>query len=44
MTSLSKDGSGRTQKISAEFKNIRKKSPTNKGYDSTIRALKGLTK
>ena len=44
MTSLSKGGSGKTQKISAGFKNVRKKGSIHKGYDATIRALKGLTK
>ena len=40
--SISKNG--RIATSSATFKNVRKKSPTNKGYDATVRALKGLTK
>ena len=44
MTSLGKGGAGRTQAVSAEFKNIRKKGSIHKGYDATVRALKGLVK
>ena len=44
MTSLGKGGAGRTQAVSAQFKNIRKKGSIHKGYDATARALKGLVK
>ena len=44
MTSLGKGSAGRTQAISANFKNVKKKGSIHKGYDATIRALKGLTK
>ena len=43
-TFLSASGAGRTQAVSGEFKNVRKKGSIHKGYDATIRALKGLTK
>ena len=35
---------GRIATSSATFKNVRKKGSIHKGYDATIRALKGLTK
>ena len=35
---------GRIATASAEFKNIRKKGSIHKGYDATVRALKGLVK
>ena len=35
---------GRIVTASAEFKNIRKKGSIHKGYDATVRALKGLVK
>ena len=44
MTSLGNGSAGRTQAISANFKNVKKKGSIHKGYDATIRALKGLTK
>ena len=44
MTSLGKGSAGRAQAISAGFKNVRKKGSIHKGYDATVRALKGLTK
>ena len=40
--SISKNG--RIATSSATFKNVRKKGSIHKGYDATIRALKGLTK
>ena len=40
--SISKNG--RIATSSATYKNIRKKGSIHKGYDATIRALKGLTK
>ena len=43
MTSLRSGGSGRTQAVSGEY-TVRKKGSIHKGYDATIRALKGLTK
>ena len=43
-TYLSAGGAGRTQAVSGEFKNVRKKGSIHKGYDATIRALKGLVK
>ena len=47
IASLGKSGvskNGRIATSSAEFKNIRKKGSIHKGYDATVRALKGLTK
>ena len=44
MTSLGKGSVGRAEAISANYKNIRKKGSIHKGYDATVRALKGLTK
>ena len=45
LTSFSKSGGySRTQAISAQFKNVRKKGSIHKGYDATVRALKGLVK
>ena len=35
---------GRIATSSATFKNVRKKGSIHKGYDATVRALKGLTK
>ena len=43
-TFLSAGGAGRTQTVSGKFNNVRKKGSIHKGYDATIRALKGLTK
>ena len=40
--SISKNG--RIATSSATFKNIRKKGSIHKGYDATVRALKGLVK
>ena len=40
--SISKNG--RIATSSATFKNVRKKGSIHKGYDATVRALKGLTK
>ena len=47
IASLGKDGvskNGRIRTASATFKNVRKKGSIHKGYDSTVRALKGLVK
>lgn len=44
MTSLGKGSVGRAEAISANYKNVRKKGSIHKGYDATIRALKGLVK
>ena len=40
--SISKNG--RIATSSATFKNVKKKGSIHKGYDATVRALKGLTK
>ena len=40
--SISKNG--RIATSSATFKNVRKKGSIHKGYDATVRALKGLVK
>ena len=47
IASLGKGGAhknGRIQTASATFKNISKKGSIHKGYDATVRALKGLVK
>ena len=44
LTSLRKGGSGKNQKITARYKDVRKKGSIHKGYDATVRALKGLVK
>ena len=43
-TFLSAGGAGRTQAVSGKFNNVRKKGSIHKGYDATVRALKGLVK
>ena len=43
MTSLRSGGSGRTQEVSGVY-TVRKKGSIHKGYDATVRALRGLTK
>ena len=43
MTSLRSGGSGKMQSVSSEYA-VRKKGSIHKGYDATVRALKGLTK
>lgn len=47
IASLGKSGvhkNGRIRTASAKFKNVRKKGSIHKGYDATVRALKGLVK
>ena len=43
MTSLRSSGPGKMQSVSSEYK-VRKKGSIHKGYDATVRALKGLVK
>ena len=43
LRSLRKGGSGRKQSITGSY-TVRKKGSIHKGYDSTVRALKGLIK
>ena len=43
MTSLRSSGPGKIQSVSSEYK-VRKKGSIHKGYDATVRALKGLVK
>ena len=38
LTSLRKGGSGKNQKITARYKNVRKEGSIHKGYDATVRA------
>ena len=43
LRSLRKGGSGRKQSITGSY-TVRKKGSIHKGYDATVRALRGLTK